>query len=59
MDMTKFLLKKDLILSRITKYYHNYSLFLTWKLTFKNIMKEISETSSEDLDVLISHVGID
>lgn len=59
MDMTKFLLKKDLIVSRITKYDDNPSLFLTWKLTFKNIMQEISATPSEELDVLVSHLGID
>lgn len=49
----------DLILSRITKYDDNPSLFLTWKLTFKNIMLEISATPSEELDVLVSHLGID
>lgn len=59
MDMTKFLLKKDLILSRITKYDDNPSLFLTWKLTFKNIMKEISATPSVELDVLVSHLDIE
>lgn len=59
MDMTKFLLKKDLILSKITKYDDIPSLFLTWKLTFKNKMQEISATPSEELDVLVSHLGID
>lgn len=59
MDMTKFLLKKDLILSRITKNDDNPSLFLTLKLTFKNIMKEISATPSAELYVLVSHLGID
>lgn len=41
------------------QYDDNPSLFLTWKLTFKNIMQEISATPSEELDVLVSHLGID
>ncbi|XP_062612368.1 uncharacterized protein LOC134274127 [Saccostrea cucullata] len=57
MDMTKFLLKKDLILSRITKYDDNPSLFLTWKLTFRNIMEDLSVTPSEELDMLVRYLG--
>lgn len=41
------------------QYDDNPSLFLTWKLTFKNIMQEISATPSEELDVLVSHLDID
>lgn len=51
MDMTKFLLKRTLS--------YRYSQFVSWKLTFKNIMKKISATPSEEVDVLISHLGID
>ncbi|KAK3088641.1 hypothetical protein FSP39_021780 [Pinctada imbricata] len=56
-DMTKFLLKKDMILARITAYDDNPSSYLTWKQTFKSLMRELSATPAEELDLLIRWLG--
>jgi hypothetical protein len=44
-DMAKFLLKKDLILTRITKYDDNPSLYLTWKLTFQECRGKLERST--------------
>ena len=58
-DLTKFLMKKDLILARISKYDDNPSLFYTWKLTFKNVVEELGVTPMEELDMLIRYLGVE
>lgn len=56
-DMSKYFLKKDLILSRITTYDDNPSLYLNWKLTFQNVIQDLNVTPSEELDFLVRYLG--
>lgn len=56
-DMSKYFLKKDLILSRITTYDDNPSLYLNWKLTFQNVIQDLNVTPSEELDLLVRYLG--
>jgi hypothetical protein len=58
-DMAKFLFKKDLILSLITKYDDNPCLYLTWKPTFKSVMESLSATLSKELDMLHRYIEND
>ncbi|XP_056014066.1 uncharacterized protein LOC125674154 [Ostrea edulis] len=56
-EFTKFLVKKDLLLSRLTKYDDNPMLYNAWKLNFKGIMRELATTSTEELDLLVRWLG--
>ena len=51
--------KKDLILTRISKYDDNPSLIYTWKLTSKNFVEELGVTPMEELDMLIRYLGVE
>ncbi|XP_062619211.1 uncharacterized protein LOC134280770 [Saccostrea cucullata] len=56
-EFTKFLVKKDLLLSRLTRYDDNPMLYVSWKLNFKGIMKELDATATEELDLLVRWLG--
>ena len=56
-EITKFLLKKDLLLSRLTTFNDKPEFYLTWKNTFKAIMQELEATPSEEIDLLIKWTG--
>ncbi|XP_022345684.2 uncharacterized protein LOC111113788 [Crassostrea virginica] len=56
-EFTKFLVKKDLLMSRLNQYDDNPMLYVAWKLNFKGIMKELATTASEELDLLCRWLG--
>lgn len=56
-EFTKFLVKKDLLMSRLTKYDDNPMLYVSWKLNFKGIMKELGTTATEELDLIVRWLG--
>lgn len=45
-EFTKFLVKKDLLMSRLTKYDDNLMLYVSLKLNFKGIMRELGTTAT-------------
>lgn len=51
-DFTKFLLKKDLLISRLTRFDDQPQTFIFWKAQFEEIMKELEATNTEELDLL-------
>ncbi|VDH90793.1 Hypothetical predicted protein [Mytilus galloprovincialis] len=53
------MVRKDIVLSRLIKYNDSPFQFLSWKETFKDVMKELSVTPSEELDLLIKWLGPD
>ncbi|XP_071133064.1 uncharacterized protein [Mytilus edulis] len=57
--ITKMMARKDIVLSRLIKYNDSPFQFLSWKETFKDVMKELSVTPSEELDLLIKWLGPD
>ena len=57
-DLSKFLIKKDLLLTRLTDFDDERpDTYLSWKNGFQNVMSELSATSSEQLDLLIKYLG--
>ncbi|XP_071177333.1 uncharacterized protein [Mytilus edulis] len=56
-DLTRFLLKKDLLLSRLTTYSDKPEMYAVWKASFKNILSELSVTAMEELDLMVKWLG--
>ena len=56
-DIAKFMVKKDLITSRLTPFDDQPARYLSWKMSFKQIMLELDATPLEQLDLLIKYLG--
>lgn len=56
-DFTRFLLKKDLLLSRLCSFTDKAEMFPSWKSSFKNVVHEIGATPSEEIDLLVKYTG--
>ena len=56
-DFMRFLLKKDLLLSRLTNFNDRPEHYLIWKTSFKSIMIELNVTPFEELDLLVKWLG--
>ncbi|XP_063404237.1 uncharacterized protein LOC134687709 [Mytilus trossulus] len=56
-EFTQFIVKKDLLLSRLCKYDDTPGYFLAWKASFTNVMRELNVTPSEELDLLVKWLG--
>ncbi|XP_041369793.1 uncharacterized protein LOC121383762 [Gigantopelta aegis] len=52
-DFTQFLLKKDLLLSRLYKYDDLPENYLMWSSSFRNIALELNVKPAEELDLLV------
>lgn len=55
-DFTRFLLKKNLLLSRLCCFTDKAEMFPSWKSSFKNVVHEIA-TPSEEIDLLVKYTG--
>ncbi|XP_070203230.1 uncharacterized protein [Littorina saxatilis] len=56
-DFTKFLLKKDLLLSRLTVFNEQPESFEVWRNSFPSVMKDLDLTPQEELDLLVKNLG--
>jgi len=56
-DLTKFLLKKDLLLSRFQNFDDRPENYSAWKASFKSITEELSVTTLEEIDLLVKWLG--
>ena len=54
MTLPDFLLKKDLLLSRLTNFNENYH---AWKLSFKNVANDLKASPDEETDMIIKYLG--
>ena len=52
-DFNKFLLKKDLLLTRLTKFSERPEYYMVWKNSFKCIMSDLCVSPFEELDFLV------
>ena len=52
-DLTQFLFKKDLLLSRFSAFNDRPDTYETWKATFTTIIKELNVTPFEEMDLLV------
>lgn len=56
-EFSKFLLKKDLQLSRLTPFNDKPETFAVWKTSFTSVMCELGVTAAEELDLLVKNLG--
>ena len=56
-EVTKYIVKKDLLLSRFSQFDDKPERYLVWKQSFSNIVKEIEVTPTEELDLLVRWLG--
>lgn len=56
-DFTRYLLKKDLLLSRLTNFNDKPEFYPTWKNSFKAIMQELQASPIEEMDLLVKWTG--
>ncbi|CAC5415381.1 unnamed protein product [Mytilus coruscus] len=55
--LAKFMVKKDLITSRLISFNNQLSHYSSWKLSFQHIMTELDTNTLEQLDLLIKYLG--
>ena len=53
----KHLVKRDLILSRLSKFDDNPMMYVSWKAGFQNIMMELGAAHTEQLELLCEKLG--
>lgn len=58
-DLTSFLLKKDLLFTRLSVFYEKPEHYPSWKANVQSIMRELNATPSEEMDLLIRWLGKD
>lgn len=56
-DFSKILLKKDLALNRLTMFDDRPEYYYVWKSAFKRVVTELGVSPSEEIDLLIKHLG--
>lgn len=56
-DLTRFLLKKDLLFSRFSHFNDKPETFTIWKTSFKSITKELQVTPFVEMDLLVNFLG--
>lgn len=56
-EFSKFMIKKDLLLSRLTKYDDKPDMYIAWKSSFKNVMSELNVSPAEEVDLLVKWLG--
>lgn len=56
-DVTRFLLRKDLLFSRLTNFNDRPESYSAWKHTFTCVVDELQIMDSEQIDLLIKYFG--
>lgn len=56
-EFSKFLLKKELLMSRLKNYDDKPESFAAWKATFQSVVQEFSVSTEEEVDLLIKYLG--
>ena len=57
--LSKYLLKKDLVVTRLLKFDDRPEGYLSWKDTFKSVMLEVDANAAEEIDLMIKWLGPD
>ena len=58
-ELSSFLLKKDLLFSRLTKFDDRPENYPVWKATFQSVVRELDIGVREELDLLVKWLGHD
>jgi len=56
-DLTHFLLKKDLLLTRFMNFNDRPESFASWKFSFRNVISELNLSAFEEMDLLVKWLG--
>ena len=56
-ELTKYIMKKDLLINRLPQFDDKPERYYSWKNSFTNIIKELDATKSEELDLLCKWLG--
>ena len=56
-DIATFLMRKDILSSRLSMFNDRPECYLSWKSTFKKVCREIVISSDEEIDLLIKWLG--
>lgn len=56
-EMTKFLVKKDILKLRLSKFMDIPGTFVSWKTTFQSVFRELEVSPLEELDLLQQSLG--
>ncbi|MES9882784.1 MAG: hypothetical protein ABW185_18100 [Sedimenticola sp.] len=55
--LTRFLLKKELVFSRLTRYNDRPETYAVWKSSFLSVTTELNVSPTEELDLLVKWLG--
>ncbi|XP_046568492.1 LOW QUALITY PROTEIN: uncharacterized protein LOC124276870 [Haliotis rubra] len=58
-DLTSYLLKRDLLNLRLTKFSDNPAEYQMWKTGFRNIGSELNLSPSEEMELLVRWLGVE
>lgn len=56
-DFTRYMLKKDLLVSRLIKFNNKPEFYPSWRNSFKSVMLELDAKPEEDIDFLIKYTS--
>lgn len=56
-EMTKFLVKKDIVKLRLSKFMDIPGTFVSWKTTFQSVLRELEVSPLKELDLLQQYLG--
>ena len=56
-DWTTLLLKKELLLNRISNFNDSPETYISWKESFSRTIRQLALTPAEEVDLLIKHLG--
>ncbi|XP_060565904.1 uncharacterized protein LOC132724935 [Ruditapes philippinarum] len=56
-ELSRFLLRKDLMFSRLTKYDDKPENYAVWKATFQSVVQELGVSYREEFDLLVKWLG--
>ena len=56
-DLANFIVKKDLLRTRMTSFDDSPQTYPSWKTTFQSVVKELSVNSAQELDLLVRWLG--
>ena len=56
LSFSRFLMKKELLMSRLKNYNDRPESFAAWKATFQSIMQELQVSKEEEIDLLINYL---
>lgn len=56
-EFSRFLIQKELVLSRLTKYDDQPDMYVAWKTMFQNVVTELRINTAEEVDLLVKWLG--